>query len=130
MNKMENKVTSYETSTKLARLGFESKNFSGAWLYDPDNPQLFNYQDTNFLILRRLEETECEISKAYDCHDLFMWLSDLDSKLGPKWLSTNYSNKVFLLCEDYDVTLGKDAAPQEALAKGVIKILEEKERYG
>ncbi len=87
---MENKITNYEISKKLRDLGFKSESHCGWWhegnyyqkgevlykTYKPDGtrfPEFYNIKlftnELDFIVV----ETDNTI-KAYDCHDLLMWL--------------------------------------------------------
>ena len=108
---MENKVTSYETSKRLHELGFDSESHCGWWDMEGD----FSMSED---VPGWYPEPQI---KAYDCHDLLMWLTE----------NNPFAFELYIKDEiigDYFLNVNLDAnQTHEALAKAVIKILEERD---
>ena len=115
-NQNKKKVTSYETSKRLSEVGFKSETFLGWWdkFVEPEyytHPLYVNKESQNTY-------------QAYDCHDLLMWLQSKGYTYG---IEPSIGNDVFEAAIFYNnkESYIRDKQPQEALAKAVIKILEE-----
>ena len=110
---MEDKVCSYELAKQLHDLKFECKSHCGWWEIYPFGEA--NWRDREEIIVFHK-------IKAYDCHDLLMWLRDRKTYKGMESLNINITDFDFSPYE----ALTESYQPQEALAKAVIEILKEK----
>lgn len=117
---MENKITSYTLSKRLDELGFDCESHTGLWR------EYVNYHLPEYV--SNYGETEIDFSKgydrsikAYDCHDLLMWLR-VNKPLCSLYIGTETFNIQFA-----DSFKPDSDHPQEALAQAVLKILGEKE---
>lgn len=116
---MQNKVTSYSISQRLAELGFEAESHNGWW-----RGLVFNYQtQLQKWEYCRDEPTEyTQLVKAYDCHDLLMWFKTNHT---PTWITVFSFGLRIDLSEA--VAVEPTDEPTNALGLAVIKILEKGE---
>lgn len=134
---MKNKCTSYETSKRLLELGFKSETHCGWWQVDKEitgeevlmSAKFFLDYEKIQLFFERNQVTS-NIYKAYDCHDLLMWLKKRTT--GKLFLNKNFNfDADFMFFKEkyqrHYLSESNDEQPQEALAKAVIKILKERE---
>lgn len=115
--KMKNKVTSYELSKRLDELGFDCNSHTGWWGLDVATPDIIEWFESSYYVHGRC--------KAYDCHDLLMWLSPntnldlcnvLDPFNGDLWESR--------INPSGDEPNSYHEKPQESLGLSIVKILQ------
>lgn len=129
---MKEKVTSYDISKKLHDLGFECESHCGWWT-DCNKGVRYHGPKQIFYTESSLGGPDRIPVKAYDCHDLLMWLKSNDDEPVLRFLDEEYGfeGEVTLqkgrFLQQSDIWgYGRDQQPQNALGLSVIKILEEK----
>lgn len=113
---MQQKIVDYKLCQRLAELGFECPSHTGWWFeYNSPIPgkDRVEYRHGVDAIDKSYADNEI---KAYDCWDLLMWAYMTNPELSDKWVQLMEEFK-FGLCYE----------PQNALAKAIIKILEERQ---
>ena len=129
---LQNKVTSYEISKRLAELGYNGDSHCGWWVYCR---ALEEWTHIPLYDKDRCQDQLLDIDyiavKSYDCWDLLMWLSDYKTLkkiahrvfLGIFQTGKFQTERFELDFWNWSVTNNQ---PQNALGLAVIKILEER----
>lgn len=134
---MQQKVTNYEISKRLDELGFECESHCGWWL-GLLQEDLKTYKWVYAIRYKCEDDGDIKMKyKAYGCWDLLMWFRKQQRQIS----NINFTNSFmqirqeFFDVEFYDTHREKEKRvhcpdedhPQNALAKAIIKILEERQ---
>jgi hypothetical protein len=119
---MQEKIVDYELCRRLDELGFKCETHTGFWEITTIEGSM-NYlwgTDTRTTIkwvsklCKNIKHYKVKPIKAYDCWDLLNWAYKTSPRLSDKWKQVMK-----------EFSKGLCHQPQNALAKAVIKILEE-----
>lgn len=128
---MQEKIVDYKLCQRLAELKFECESHTGWW----------QEYEGQWFYLRGQDDVSVDVPssnfyKAFDCWDLLMWAhrnrSDV-SKIAylsiPNALETKFTTGTVIneCWISVDLAEMRDKEPQNALAKAIIKILEERQ---
>lgn len=120
----ENKVTSYKLSERLHELGFDYEHNTGWWI-----AEAWSESEEG--------DGKTQVYKAYDCHDLLMWLHKFQWCVYPNKQTYLIGRNTFGVIvkstpmeesDFWDGNLFRDQ-PQDALAKAIITILSKERKF-